>query len=131
MSSIKKRVQNIYDDDNTNYFTPNKIVSFNKLLKSMIKSQKKHNVSSSSLLSRIPTLKRTKTYRCIDSSCNNVVNHSYFEPISIKEPIQENKVINIDINVEINTISDLIKLTNSIISLLSTPDFVISPLVST
>lgn len=111
MSSIKKRVQNIYDDDNTNYFTPNKIVSFNKLLKSMVKSQKKHTVSPIPLVSKIPTLKRTKSYRCIDNNYNNVGSHSYFEPISIKEPIQENKIINVDINVEINIISDLIKLT--------------------
>jgi hypothetical protein len=110
MSSIKNRVQNSYECDNTNYLTPNKIVCFNKLLKSMIKTQKIHTYTLKPLISsRIPILKRTNTYQCIDQSCNNVVNHSCFEPVSIKE----NKVINVDINVEINTISDLIKLTEN------------------
>lgn len=63
-----------------------------------------------------PALTRSITFRCVDDICKNIeenyaknenTNHINTKD---KDIIEENNVINVDINVEINTISDLIDL---------------------
>lgn len=112
MSIINKRVQKEEDDENNNtYLTPYKIDSFNKLLKTMIKTEQKtrHTFVPVSLDTK-PTLTRTITFRCIDDICKNIEENIHVKSKTIEE---DNRVINIDIDVEINCISDLLKLTET------------------
>ena len=110
MSIINKRDQTEDDEKNNTYLTPYKINSFNKLLKTMIKTQRKsRDIFVPISLDTKPILIRTETFRCIDDICKSIE-----ENRSIKsETIQEDRVINIDIDVEINCISDLLKLTET------------------
>jgi SpoVK/Ycf46/Vps4 family AAA+-type ATPase len=110
MSIINKRAQKEEDENNNTYLTPYKIDSFNKLLKTIIKTQRKsrHIVVPLSLDTK-PSLTRSKTFRCIEDICKNIEENCHVKP----KNIEEDKVINIDIDVEINCISDLLKLTES------------------
>jgi SpoVK/Ycf46/Vps4 family AAA+-type ATPase len=103
MSIINKRVQKEDDENNNTYLTPYKINSFNKLLKTKIKPQIKSRIKSRDIfvpmtLDTKPILITSKTFRPIDDTCKT---------------IEEDIVINIDIDVEINCISDLLKLTET------------------
>jgi len=116
MSIINKRDQKEDDKNNNTYLTPYKIDSFNKLLKTMIKTKIKTRRKSQDIfvpvsLDTKPILIRSETFRCIDNICKNIEENSHGDVKS--ETTKEDRVINIDIDVEINCISDLLKLTET------------------
>jgi len=112
MSIINKRDQKEDDEKNNTYLTPYKIDCFNKLLKTMIKTRRKSRyIFVPVTLDTKPILTRSETFRCIDDLCKSIEENSHSHVKS--ETIQEDRVINIDIDVEINCISDLLKLTET------------------
>ena len=110
MSIINKRDQKEDDEKNNTYLTPYKIDCFNKLLKTMIKTRRKSRyIFVPVTLDTKPILTRSETFRCIDDLCKSIEENKSIN----SETTKEDRVINIDIDVEINCISDLLKLTET------------------
>ena len=103
--NINNCVQSEYNNNN---FTPCKIVSFNKLLKTLDTKNKKYIHQMKQLYVK-PTLKRSETFRVFNNiTIDNIYENNYITQNEEEEPCL--KIVNVDINVEITNISDLIKL---------------------
>jgi AAA+ superfamily predicted ATPase len=103
-----KRVQQDNETNCNNYTTPYKIVYFNKLLKSIDKEQHKIISSYNLKKSKIPlpiTLH-------IKNNNSNIINEAKtnIDTYKIAADSKDSHVVDVTINVEINTISDLINL---------------------